>query len=167
MEGVGLTDVSVDYRLTGSGWSSCTIDIYGQTCVLTASYLSDPLRELVSAMNHMLSGGKEARFSFDEEPGEYRWILNSILGGGLALKILEFPQLWGDKSDAEGRIVLEATCQVRVFAEAVLVSLNCLLEEHGLKGYKETWSNAEFPVDDYRVLCSKLGSIPLTVTRKA
>jgi hypothetical protein len=164
---VDLTDVSVDYRLTGSGWSSCTIDIYGQTCVVTASYLSDALRELVSAMNHLLSGGKEARFSFDEEPGEYRWILNSILGGGLALKILAFPQLWGDKPDTEGRIVLDATCQMRVFAEAVMVSLNRLLEEHGLKGYREKWVEAEFPVEDYRILCSNLGSIPASVIRKA
>jgi len=104
-----------------------------------------------------------ARFSFDEEPGEYRWILTAIHGGGLALKILEFPQLWGEKPDAEGRIVLDATCQVRVFGEAVLVSLNRLLEEHGLKGYRQIWSNAEFPVEDYRVLCSNLGSIPASV----
>ncbi len=55
---------------------------------------------------------------------------------------------------------MEATCQVRVFAQAVLICLNRLLEQHGLKGYKETWGNAEFPVEDYRVLCSKLGSIP-------
>ena len=49
-------------RIRSPVLSSCSIDIYGQTCVVTASYLSDPLRELVSATNHMLSGGTEARF---------------------------------------------------------------------------------------------------------
>jgi hypothetical protein len=151
-------DVTVDYRLTGSGWSSCTIELYGQTCVVTASYLSDALRELVSATNHLLGGGKEARFQFDEEPGEYRWILSSTGEGGLRIKILQFPQLWGEKPDSDGQTVLEATCPVRLFGEAVLLSLNRILDEHGLRGYREKWVNADFPLEDYRVLCSTLGA---------
>jgi len=151
-------DVTVDYRLTGAGWSSCTIDLYGRSCVVTASYLSDALRELVSATNHVLAGAKEARFRFDEEPGEYRWILSSTGDGGLLVKILEFPQLWGEEPDSEGKSVLEATCPAKLFGEAVLLSLNRLLDEHGLFGYWEKWVEADFPVDGYRTLCSRLGA---------
>src|SRR5262245_32400870 len=94
---VAEADVSMDYRLTGSGWSACTLEMYGQKCVTTASYLSDALRELVEGANHMLSGGHEARFRFDEEPGEYRWILRSVQDGGVSVRILEFPELWAEK----------------------------------------------------------------------
>ena len=139
-------DVTIDYRLTGSGWSSCTVHLYGQSCVVTASYLSDALRELVSATNHVLGGGREARFHFDEEPGEYRWILSSTGDRGLLVRILEFPHLWGEKPDSDGKTVLEAICPVRLFGEAVLLSLNRILDEHGLRGYREKWVNADFPL---------------------
>lgn len=151
-------DVIVDYRLTGSGWSSCAVELYGQSCVITASYLSDALRDLVSATNHVLGGGQEARFRFEEEPGEYRWILSPTRDGGLLVKILEFPQARGRRPDSDGETVIEATCPAKLFGEAVLLSLNRILDEYGLHGYREKWANADFSLEDYRLLCSMLGS---------
>ena len=136
--------VTVDYRLTGTGWSSCSVELYGQTCALTASYLSDALRELVSATNQMLEGAKEARFRFDEEPGEYRWILSSTVEGALLVKILEFPQLWGEKPDSDGRTVLEATCPVKLFGEAVLLSLNRISMTTGCVAIEKGGSRRSF-----------------------
>lgn len=153
-------DVSINYILTGSGWSACTVEIYGQKCVATASYLSDALRELVSGTNHILSGGNEARFRFDEEPGEYRWILRSDQGGGVSVQILEFAELWGEKPDSEGKPILQATCVARHLGEALLVTLNRLLEEHGLDGYEKAWVEAEFPTEEYLKLCARLGAEP-------
>jgi hypothetical protein len=153
-------EVSIDYQLTGSGWSECTIDVFGQRCVVTASYLSDALRELVSGVNHILGGGSEARFRFDEEPGEYRWILSRITDQAVAIRILEFAELWGEKADSEGKQLFEATCPIRYVADALLQTLNALLAEHGIEGYRKKWLEAEFPKDDYLKLCAHLGFEP-------
>lgn len=155
-----LMDIIIDFKLTGAGWSECVLEIYGQSCTVTASYLSDALRELISGVNHILSGGNDARFRFDEEPGEYRWILGRVDAGAVSVRILEFPELWGDKPDSEGKVIFDVTCSIRELAHALLSSLNSLLTEIGLDGYKEKWINAEFPLEEYKKLCAHLGVMP-------
>lgn len=153
-------DIEVTYKLVGTGWSECVLDIYGQTCKVTASYLSDALRQFVEAINHILRGGNEAKFSFDEEPGEYRWILERKEKNALKVRIIEFAELWGGKDDSEGKVIYEVTCPTYEFGKALLVSLNGLLDEYGFAGYKEKWVNAEFPVEQYLELCSLVGISP-------
>lgn len=70
------------------------MNIYGQSCTVTASYLSDALSEFLRAVNYMLAGGKDITFSFDEEPGEYRWLLSRKPNNGLKIKILDFQAPW-------------------------------------------------------------------------
>jgi hypothetical protein len=153
-------DIEIQYKIVGAGWSECVLDVYGQTCTVTASYLSDALGEFVKAVNHILGGGNEARFSFDEEPGEYRWILKRNEDNALLITIIEFPDLWGDKDDSEGKVIFEATCQAHEFGKALLVSLNGLLDDYGIVGYKEKWVDAEYPVEQYNELCSHVGISP-------
>ena len=141
------TNITVEYKLVGKGWAACTLNFYGGEYTLTASYLSDALLELVSGTNRLLAGGTEARFSFDEEPGEYRWIMRCTKEVGLNVKILEFPELWGRKPDEKGTVLLDIICRPRDFAIALLLSLNELLEEIGVDGYRDIWANAQFPSD--------------------
>lgn len=150
-------DITIEYSLVGAGWAQCYLDVYGAVCTTTASYLSDALFELVNGTNHMLGGGNEARFSFDDEPGEYRWIFRRTSIGGLGIKILEFDDLWGGKPDEDGAVLADFMCQARDFGAALLVSLNKLLDEIGVAGYRETWSSTEFPIADYKILCAHLG----------
>jgi len=154
------TDVALDYKIVGKGWAECSLDFYGTKFTVTASYLSDALLELVSGTNHILAGGNEARFSFDEEPGEFRWIMRRTQDGGLAVRILDFPELWGRKPDEEGAVLLDVTCQLKDFAHALLLSLNALLLEFGVSGYRDKWGNSEFPSGQYRALCEHLGEFP-------
>lgn len=149
-------DIIVDYKLTGTGWSECKLSIHGQTCTVTASYLSDALRELIGGVNHILSGCNETKFSFDEEPGEYRWLLRRLDDGAVSVLILWFPELWGDAPDADGKAIFEATCQIRAFAQTLSTSLDGLLAEHGLEGYKDKWVEADFPLAEFRALCALL-----------
>ena len=154
-------NITIDYKLTGAGWSECALDVNGQTCTVTASYLSDALGELVRGVNHILSGGNEARFHFDEEPGEYRWIVGRLDAGAVSVRILEFPQLWGDRPDSEGKVVFDVTCPIHELARALLSSLNGLLTEYGLDGYQAKWLEAEFPLEEYKALCAHLGVTPV------
>lgn len=64
--------ISVQYNLTGRGWSECIVEIDDQQVHLTASYLSDALADLLDAVAAVVRGADQATASFTEEPGEFR-----------------------------------------------------------------------------------------------
>lgn len=88
--------------------------------------------------------GTEARFSFDEEPGEYRGILKRLENVGLSVRILAFDELWGHQPDEEGEQIFNVTCPVRELSLALLNAQNQLLDEYGVEGYDGKWHQSEF-----------------------
>src|SRR5215470_15910477 len=110
--------ITFAYHLAGSGWAECTIAIDEQRASVTASYLSDAFGDLLSAVIRMVEGQPEATASFAEEPGEYRWRFFRKEPDRLHIRILEFPNLWGNWPDEEGEGVFDAECRLRTFAGA-------------------------------------------------
>ena len=98
--------IAINYRLTGPGWSECVISCDGQSCITTASYLSDALGNLVRAAVALLSGFSAVTFSFEEEPGEYRWVIRSPRLNEIDLAVLELPDLYRGQPDHEGKLRL-------------------------------------------------------------
>lgn len=139
--------LSVSYKLTGSGWAECSLEIDGQEIVTTASYLSHALERLLQSVVYLLNGQPEATASFDEEPGEYRWRFRRVDEQRISIRILWFDKLWGREPDEKGKLVFEATCRLRTFAGAVLSASQELLAEHGLEGYKLKWVEYDFPLE--------------------
>lgn len=140
--------VSFSYALVGTGWSECRVAVGEQQAIVSASYLSDALGDVVGAVVRLVEGQPEAGASFDEEPGEYRWRFSRVGADRLRVRILEFPELWGHRPDEEGKTLFEAECRLRTFAGAVLSELQRLLAEYGVAGYRERWVEHEFPVAD-------------------
>ena len=87
----------------------------------------------------MLAGMHSVTTNFDEEPGEYRWVIERVDGTDISLQVLEFDELWGNKPNAEGKVLLQTTCHPLVFGEA---------------GYKERWVEHEFPFKQLELLAS-------------
>jgi hypothetical protein len=141
-----VVSLTIDYRLIGTGWAVCTLADGNQRCELTASYLSDALHSLVLAATAAGSGFGRVSFRFDEEPGEYRWIINSPRPNELELEVLDFDELWGDRPDAEGRSLFKTRCLPEVFAGAVQAAAHRVLDTHGEEGYLKAWSEHPFPV---------------------
>jgi hypothetical protein len=139
--------VTFAYHLVGSGWAECTIAIDDRHATMTASYLSDALGDLLGAVIRMVEGQPEATASFAEEPGEYRWRFFRKEPDRLLIRILDFPQLWGDRPDEEGKVLFEAECRLRPFAGAVLSESQGLLDKHGREGYLGMWHQHEFPLE--------------------
>lgn len=83
----GRPEVEFTYRLTGAGWSEALLTIGAASTRLSASYLDDALGDLIAAA--VLAPGAEStiRVSWAEEPGEFRWVLDSS-GDQLAVRIL-------------------------------------------------------------------------------
>jgi hypothetical protein len=139
--------VSFAYHLVGSGWAECTIAVDEQRATMTASHLSDAFGDLLDAVIRIVESEPEATTSFAEEPGEYRWRFFRKEPARLLIRILDFPQTWGDRPDEEGKVLFEAECRLRTFAGAVLSEAQRLLEKHGREGYVEMWHKHEFPLE--------------------
>ena len=149
----------IDYRLTGSGWAECTLSSDSRTCLLTASYLSDALRNLVLAANGMLAGFSALTFSFDEEPGEFRWVITTLRPNEIQVEVLWFPELWGTRPNAEGNSVYVSSCRPVVFAKAVADAAKRVLDIYGESGYREKWDEHPFPTAQYTELTSAIAQL--------
>ena len=137
--------ISIQYNLTGVGWSECIVEIDDQKAHLTASYLSDALASLLEAVTTVVRGANEATAFFTEEPGGYRWRLRQVSKELLYVRILWFDESFSDRPDGDGRVILEVQCRLRTFAGAVLSASQRVLETHRLEGYREQWVKHEFP----------------------
>lgn len=151
--------LQIDYRLTGSGWAECTLSSEARTCLLTASYLSDALKNLVLAANGVLANFSALTFSFEEEPGEFRWVITSLRPNEIQLEVLWFPETWGGRPNAEGSSVYVSSCRPLVFAKAVAGAAKQVLDTHGEKGYREMWDEHPFPMAQYIELTSELAKL--------
>ena len=133
------------YKLTGTGWAEALLETNENAVTVSASYLSDALGDLARGALAVLRGSGEVRFSFDEEPGEFRWILKKITSDTYTLSILQFDELWGNEPDERGAVVLEHSFSRVGFAKMTLKALEDVRHEYGEKGYKEKWHEHEFP----------------------
>lgn len=135
-----------DYKLTGSGWSEARIADDDRHAIITASYLSDALRFFLEAVALVVEGHAEARCSWDEEPGEYRWILRRT-ADALSVEILAFDHLWGDEPDEAGREVFSTVQDPMRVARVVLSAAQRVLDDLGAAEYERQWVEHPFPAE--------------------
>jgi len=137
--------LAISFELSGVGWARCQITGPEGSCTVTASYLSDALGSLVIAATAMQAGFSRATFSFEEEPGEYRWVITSPRTNEIELSIIEFGSAYNEQPDERGKLLFRTRCRPVVFAEAVSTAASRLLSQLGGSGYKEQWSEHPFP----------------------
>lgn len=138
--------LSIDYQLTDLGWADCSVQFADKSCKITASYLSDALGKLVVAANAVIAGMHSISIGFDEEPGEYRWVIRQTSGNyWLTVDILFFTESWGNRPDSEGEVVFSFACDPVEFVRAVRDAARQVLDRYGIAGYKEKWDAYDFP----------------------
>jgi len=147
----------IDYRLVGTGWSECRVASDASEVSVSASYLGDALGGLASATLKLLNGSARACCSFDEEPGEYRWVFEAA-SGMLSVRILEFQRLWSNAPDSEGTEIFRWSGAVLEFSAAVFVALSRVLSEEGVVGYKAKWAEHDFPLVAFRQIKEALAA---------
>jgi len=143
---VTITGVEFAYELVGTGWAAAHITHGDQTVEITASYLSDALGDLLLAVWTLTEGETDARYSWDEEPGEYRWLFHRD-GDSVDMHVLEFGELWGGRPDEHGRTVFRAHVPLRSLVVAVAGAAVGVEEQHGHEGYRKKWVDHDFPAD--------------------
>ena len=78
----------LSYDLEDAGWATVTVECGEQKVQMTASYLHDSLRELVSAARALVSNVTESTVVFMDEPGEHQMVLRRISDEEVDLEIL-------------------------------------------------------------------------------
>jgi hypothetical protein len=136
--------VEFDYRLTGVGWASVRIRDDRSDATVTASYLDDALGDLLEAVGVLLEGDDEARCSWTEEPGEFRWVFHRA-GSDVGLRVLRSPDMYSEEPDGSGALVFETHQPLRDVALAITTGAQAVLDEYGEDGYLDRWVEHPFP----------------------
>jgi hypothetical protein len=167
--------VEFSYRLTGVGWAEATITCGDRSATLTASYMSDALAELLLAVGELADGADAARCSWEEEPGEFRWLF-ARAGEDVDLRILWFDDIYaegeylGEASfpaipnkpelarvrpvyellvsaapDLDGGIVFECQLTLSELVSAIAEGASAVLAKYGHKRYRKKWASKPFP----------------------
>jgi hypothetical protein len=148
--------VKVDYRLAGSGWADCDVEIAGRQAAMSASYLSDALGDMLAATAATVRGAEESTFSFHEEPQEVRWRLRRVGSERLRVRIIRLEDAFHQIPDESGEVLLDAECRTHTFAREVLSAAQRIFAEHGLAGYRAKWGLYDFPEERMRMLDAAL-----------
>ncbi|MFF1423205.1 hypothetical protein [Streptomyces sp. NPDC058280] len=114
---------------------------------MIASYCTDALADLVAGTGELYGQRRTARFFFDGEPQELRWVLRPE-DGSVDVTIYEFPDVAVSPSlpDSDGKLIWRSSQPRAVFAHAVLEAAQHVLAEHGETGYRTKWVSHPFPV---------------------
>jgi hypothetical protein len=148
--------VNLTYVLHDAGWATAVIADGDRRREMVVSYLSDSLAEMTQSALTLLEGAETARFSFDDEPGEHRFVVTRSSPEFVDIRVLWFDDLWTGLPDERGSEVFVCSCSVARFAGEVLSCLQHLLSEHGLNGYKQKWVAHDFPSDIFDALQAKV-----------
>jgi hypothetical protein len=111
------------------------------------------------AANGVLAGFSALTFSFDEEPGEFRWVITTFRPNEIQVEVLQFPDLWGGRPNVEGNSVYLSSCRPIVFAEAIANAAKRVLDTYGESGYLEKWDEHPFPMTQYTELMGAIAKL--------
>ncbi|MER6954478.1 hypothetical protein [Streptomyces sp. NPDC000618] len=123
---------------------------------VTASYCTDALADLVAGAGELYGRQRSARFFFDAEPQEFRWVLRAT-DDAIDVTLYEFPDVAVslDCPDSDGTVIWQSAHPRPAFAHAVWEAADTVLREHGEAGYHAKWAMHPYPfglVQDLRRL---------------
>jgi hypothetical protein len=146
-----------DFKLTGHRWAAVELDDGASHVTIIASDISDPLADLLHAVWRLLDGEPETRSVWEDEPGEYRWIMKRE-NDDAVVRVLEFRSSHPRQADDLGQPVFETRQNLKVFARAVALGASRTLETTGEAGYSAEWGGRSFPGQTLALIRSALQS---------
>jgi hypothetical protein len=137
----------IQYKLKGYGWASLFITNGSSYTEITISYLSNPLAELLTALICLSENKSQSEtINFFDEPGAHSLVLTLKSDRTLQLEIY-FSEEGGELNYVETakKLVYSDIDSLDDLSHLVLVTVKDLLNDYGLKGYKEKWIEHDFP----------------------
>jgi hypothetical protein len=130
----------------GHGWLDVRIHVDSIERRMHASYIRDTPLQMIEAANLFLKGIPEASFSFEEEPGEWRWLLVRD-GDSLSIRVIYFTDARRPSKRA-GEEILRADVPAHTFARALKLAIDELTKDIGDEEYEKEWGR-RFPCEAY------------------
>jgi hypothetical protein len=143
------------YRLTGTGWGEARLAEPGNEILLTTSYLTDVLGELLKAIGLLLDGASSVEFSWEQEPGEYRWLFERT-SGEIVIRILAFPDAWPRQPTAIGTVIFETRGALRDIASDIVNGVGAVLTQYSEVEYMRRWVEHPFPSEALQMMRERL-----------
>jgi hypothetical protein len=135
------------YRIAFIGEVEARLADERTAATVTASWVTeDALGDLLEALVHLLEGAAETRCSWEEEPGEYRWIFIRTRGQ-VELRVLGFADLDDHEPDEHGRLVFATRQDPQTLVSVIADGITAMLAEYGEAGYQE-WMDP-FPAQTF------------------
>ncbi|WP_223701852.1 hypothetical protein [Sutcliffiella deserti] len=136
-----------DYQLSGTGWARGYLKINNKKFNFIASYLTDALNDLLKSLLIITPKcvpypQKKSSFIMEQEPERTVWKFETQDDKNVFITIV-------NKNEA---VVFQEQCLLDDLLTVVVKSISKLLKKHGIKGYKKSWVNYEFPLDEYQRL---------------
>jgi len=150
--------LTINYNLGNHGWAELHMRLGHERVSMSVSYLRDTLAELITAANLLLKGAPDAKVIAMDEPGEHLIHLQSSDAIHLSIEVRRFRDWasWNMITEKEFDVAFQCHETILNFSTGVFDNATRILEEHGIKGYKDKWIQNDFPIDEYRRLKSLL-----------
>lgn len=117
------------------------MDSRGQSAVLTASYLTDALGDLLGAVSRLLDGAGRAGCAWASEPGGVTWAFVRE-ADTVHLQIINVD---GDDDPDESALVFETRVALQDLARAIAAGAQDVLNRYGVQNYLTRWVEHPFP----------------------
>jgi hypothetical protein len=127
-----------ELRLAHTGCIEARLSSPEQEVFVSATPLSDAPADLTRAILLLLEGSPEARCSWQEEPGEYRWLFTRQ-GGVVRLTVLDFPDAFSRQDDLRGECLFMGECELQWFASRLQQQFHYFLATLGAEDYQREW----------------------------
>lgn len=141
------------YKLNNIGWADVYLQIGDSEIYIFPSYLSEPLIDLIRSIELLLpecTPSDEVKsvvqFEWDSEPALHNWKIEKTKQGKIQIEIICFKD--GIKT-IPGKLVFREECDLNQFITEVVHSLEALLKNHGILGYRKQWYAQDFPISSY------------------
>jgi hypothetical protein len=145
-----------EFNLSGHGGADGEVTDEMSHASIPASYISDALGDLLYAVWRVTQGDPTSRCSWDDEPGEWRWIMTRD-DRDVSLRVLWFDGRHPPRADEHGALIYQTRQDVRVFARAFALGASRTLADNGEEGYRDRWGKP-FPIRKLEVLQTALRS---------
>lgn len=145
--------IYLEYEIEDSGWARGLIGNGENEVEFDISYLHDSLKELTeSAIG--ISKKESKTVVFMAEPGEVQLFIKNLGKNKIQFEVRLFKDWasWGMVENDDYEIVLNGLTTIPKYINQVRQVLKKIIEEIGIKIYKEKWIQHDFPLAEYEIL---------------
>jgi len=145
--------IEFDYILEDHGWAIGKLKARDFSVEFNASYLHDSLNSIINALIGLLTDRKRVVIPFYDEPGEHQLVIEKIENSKIIIELRWYEDyateyfIDGDKFE----LLYNGETTLNSFISNGFNSVKKILDENGIKGYKEKWRR-EFPISDFKKL---------------